>query len=392
MYNSAASNDGSSSPGSPRAEERSKNIQGYHTVPPEGRLPPQKNPNPPQKDLNVYQMFCRICEWKSLSSTDPAAIVGLVAELEFHMKDCHPPSNNTAATAAVVVSAEREEFMNATRPRLIPEAHDDRNNVFSEGRHIPGSVNWKNCSRGTPIEQTPVLTRIDLSHIGVPTNDTKIIGAAHNRASGKTNKLDRFSDVNMKNDEVRKKFLLLNGEMTEGEDFVQETKTHVLIMACLNYYEIMRYLFPTDIGPQALFRVILEKSLLDRRTTPEVIKSFFQAMVEENARRVCRAELPLTYDDVAARYSGVYIYMQCISYVRRWSSRAMTLSGSPGLTLTEHGKRGSGMGKSSKNRPRMHEPPSKKKKLPYCGLFNKKTGCTNPKIGADTCKGPNGIL
>ena len=78
-----------------------------------------------------------------------------------------------------------------------------------------------------------------------------------------------------------------------------------LVMACLNYSELMREIHPYDYGPRALFRVVMEHVSKDKVKSPGPIRKFFMTVTEENASRACRGRPSLTYEECDARWSRI---------------------------------------------------------------------------------------
>ena len=127
---------------------------------------PPKYKIPRNAPVVHYQKLCDKCDWKSHLSYDPAALVGLVAELDFHTKDKH--SNDQG-----VGVAEQDNFALATKPVLFSEGMDDNNNLFHEARHRSGPMNWKGPYKTMPLSHKVVVAHRDLTHLGVPTRDSK---------------------------------------------------------------------------------------------------------------------------------------------------------------------------------------------------------------------------
>ena len=130
--------------------------------------------------MNIYQINCGRCTWKSNRSTDSNVMPGLVLEYDCHMKYEHGGSQPSTEVEDEGHS-EREEFRIATTPKTIPEQKDDRNFLLSMGRFLPGGINWKSTAKSCPLVQAPVLTRIDLSPIGLQALNQKTVKNCHDR-------------------------------------------------------------------------------------------------------------------------------------------------------------------------------------------------------------------
>ena len=212
---------------------------------------------PYYESRTLFQKFCRRCPWKSHPTYDASGLQGLVAELEFHVKDVHGGDGDSSSQRGLT---EREEFKLATTARLIKESKDDRNNLFCEGRFLMGPLNWRSCDRQAPLSHE-VYPHIDLWHIGTPTAHRKTISWMHDRANRNIIKLDLFSDANLGRVIEKKKYSVGPGEVTVGAVDIElgatNTKdgtidnsraTKEAIMAVHNFVQIRRFLHPTDIG------------------------------------------------------------------------------------------------------------------------------------------------
>ena len=410
---------GSVSPPPPRPITPPRN-PGYYTKAPESfNSGLQGSGQTNENSRFLYKTNCELCKWVSNQSYDQNMFPYFVNELEVHMKWKHGgDANATNANERPPVAAEQQEFIEATRPRIIPESTDDRNHSFCQGRFLPGPINWKNCAKFQPLEQNPILPRIDLSHIGLILHDNMIVRWAHSRANRKTSKLDRWSSENLKRDEDRKKFLLINGEMTEGENFVPITRTIDCTIAAYNYVVVMRYLHPQDMGPEAMFRVLLDKVLFSAMLiSPDLIKQFFLSVVDENCGRAVRTEPPMSHQECLARWAELArtfelegrVVVQGISqggggfegrqgnvedrnsHDRDMKQQLRHLTKKLDRLESKHGKRSAGKGGNPDGSPGPTGP-KKQRKLPYCGQFNQPAGCSNEKVSDYACKASDGRI
>ena len=64
-------------------------------------------------------------------------------------------------------------FTIATTPVEFEACIDDNNTEIAEARHRTGPMNWKGPYRNMPLVHRDVVTHRDLTHIGVPTRDTR---------------------------------------------------------------------------------------------------------------------------------------------------------------------------------------------------------------------------
>ena len=170
--------------------------------------------------------------------------------------------------------------------------------------------------------------------------------------------------------------------MVEGEHFFPCTKKHQLIMAAHNYLELKRELFQHDIGPRALYRVLLEK-YLDLTVTPELMRDFFANITDENCGRAIRMEGALTYQECNARWTALSqtnVHRVAGELAKRNASREERIAaGEEDTAYTGHkakrqriAKNGGGGG-NFRNNEKVKDPP-------YCGNFNKPPGCSNDKV------------
>ena len=125
---------------------------------------------------------------------------------------------------------------------------------------------------------------------------------AHNRGCRKLNNLDLWSTKNLEDDSKKKVFALDsgNGEISLGDDYTRCPTVHALLVAAWNYVEIMREMFPLDIGPRAIYRVLL--TMMNKPSMNATrMRKFFAEAVEENSGRACRDLAPLSHDKLLAR-------------------------------------------------------------------------------------------
>ena len=136
---------------------------------------------------------------------------------------------------------------------------------------------------------------------------------------------------------------------------------HEAMMAVSNYVDIMRFLHPMDPGPQALFKVVLEK-YWSENASADRIRRYFATVCDENAGRACRDEAPLSFNDCKVHWNNT-------EEVTRDKEK-----------------------NPSKPRERSSGPTDRKrKKLPFCGKFNTAEGCPFKKTPMeDGCINPNG--
>ena len=339
---------------------------------------------------DIYQVKCpkSMCAWTSNKSRDAAALVGMVAELECHLKYEHGGSQ-ASSEAQDEGQSERDEFKAATTAQTIPESMDDRNFLLCKGRFLPGGVNWKNVAKACPLVQAPELTRIDLAHIGLHTLNQKTIKNCHDR-SCRSLKLQHFTTENLRatKNELEKKYNLSGGEMIEGKDYKEVKSAGDAVMAVYNFSQLWRYIHPGDIFPQAMFRVVLEHFLEGSVTSVGPVLRFFVTVLHENANRACRKELPLTYEENCAKWDLVNRQTYPALQGQRENITPNMSSAIKGLTsalnvFKKGEKRGSpGQAVGSNKRT---------KRIFYCNTYNTVGGCRNVQ-STKGCVGKDGSV
>ena len=126
-------------------------------------------------------------------------------------------------------------------------------------------------------------------HINVPTMDVQLIRVMHNRASRKVNKLEKFTQANLSRIDIKQKYGYEPNGLLAGENLIECDDKHELLQAACNFLELKRELHQNEVGARALFRVLLDK-FIEVTCTPELMKDFFSAIVDENAGRAVRSD------------------------------------------------------------------------------------------------------
>ena len=326
----------------------------------------------------IYFQKCDFCDWISTQTPDAQALTGLVEEKRLHMSTAHnggpPLVGNVGVANEARPVAEREDYQLATAPRIIAEGIDDRKSQFSEGRFLMGPLNWKNVFSAMPLSQEPTFARIDLGVIGTPTLNANTIARAHSRAARDLS-LDNFSAVNLKRNRDRTRLLMKPNGFEEGDGFVELVETSDAVLAVSNYVDVMRFLHPLDYGPQALFKVVLERFVIDD-SQAEDIKKFFAACIEENAGRAVRGELPMSYNDCKTQWK--------MMPENKNEDR-------DGLSPAQFDRLKKQLFSEFKKNKSNGGPPHKKQRLPYCGKFNLPKGCPYKKT-EEGCRSPDNFL
>ena len=137
-------------------------------------------------------------------------------------------------------------------------------------------------------------------------------------------------------------------------------------------------------GPQAAFRVALEKHIAGLVTSAAQIVKFFEDTISVNAGRATRNEAPLEYEDLLQRWDHLH------------SSNSATNQASLAATFA-HIQRELNDLKSTRKSLKTDEDnkSNKRKKVGnsgYCPDFNSVAGCSNPASGPGRCVRPDGQI
>ena len=93
--------------------------------------------------------------------------------------------------------------------------------------------------------------------------------------------------------------------MVEGRGFIDVKNINEALIALHNYMQIWRYEYPLCYGPQALFRTVFEHYVAGKVTSANLIIDFCNNILEQNAVRASRNEVPLDYDKCHKREQRV---------------------------------------------------------------------------------------
>ena len=262
------------------------------------------------KSTNKFQLTCDYCDFKTMETEDGSALAGLVAMVQYHEKTKHPEQlgvvgpPHVTAEASTGVAKEIEAYQKATAPVIIPEAVDDRVSSFSKGRFLMGPIGWGNLLTQAPLSQEPGDGNMDLWHVGVPFVEPKLAIPLHNRIA-RGLKCDKFTTFNINNRDPLPKLNFEETGLAMEPNYKETKQVGDLVLACLNYMELMREIHPYDYGPRAIFRVVMEHYAKDKVKSPGPIHKFFMTITEENASRACRGRPSLTYEECDARWARI---------------------------------------------------------------------------------------
>ena len=140
---------------------------------------------------------------------------------------------------------------------------------------------------------------------------------------------------------------------------------------------------------QALFRVVLERYLAGEVTNAGMVKRLFTSVMHENANRVSRSEVPLTYDEISHKWDLVNrkpaaALQQTQPSSQRNQVPVMTQSVLKGMLREAVAQVMSGQDHGNRESYARGAPPSKRAKhreSSHCTLYNAPGGCTNEPSG-----------
>ena len=90
--------------------------------------------------------------------------------------------------------------------------------------------------------------------------------------------------------------------MIEGKGYVEIKSINDAMIALHNYENIWRYEHPLCYGPQALFRAMFEQHIQGKVPTAAIMIDFCNNIIEQNAIRASRREVPLDYDECLTKW------------------------------------------------------------------------------------------
>ena len=319
-----------------------------------------------------YTKKCEMCSWESISTTDPKAYPGTVADLDLHMKYAH--GNNREVSSAAC--KESEEYRRATQLVDFPATQDDCHLNLSPIRFLRAPLSWRNSQLQLPVEQSPVCTYGDYEAYGIEVNNRGLLKDLHNRAT-KSLRLKIFSDKNMKVTPSQQENLVafdksVSGNLITTKEWKELQSEKEAIKAVHNYMELCRAIHPLDSGPQILFKVMLEK-FLSGSTSAKQLEDFFSSVTWELANRAAKKELPYKHAELMLKWDQMYRYS---------SNSLLTPVGGPmDKQIKDYIKRLMETSNSS--------PPKKAKfTSSWCPDFNKPAGCSNtPRDGGGCTDG-----
>ena len=320
-----------------------------------------------------YELKCERpgCSWKTLKSNDPMAIAGLTLQLDLHLRDQHQQEGRGAS-----MNAAHRSFVDATKKVVYAEGMDNRSSILHPVRMIPGVLDHRVGAKVSPLYHDQIFCQIDFSHFGVIIRNFKVIAILHNRTS-QALKLQMLTPnyLQMREDDPRKSKELKSGDhddlLTNMENLGE------CVLAVENYDLIASYLHPLDYGPKCLKRVILEKVTKGQVSEVADVILFFNSIVNENACRIARRDLPLEHSELLVKWDhivGVSLPSthSAVKETKELAATVSSLQREFNNYKSQTMKRPIQSGKRDSKRPRGVASGG------YCLEFNSRKGCSNP--------------
>ena len=253
-----------------------------------------------------------VCEYETCAiewSTDilPKEQASVLVKMyEMHVSQYHERKGSTAEQ----VDKEEENYAEVTKMKVVETHKDNRMDVLSYVRFLPMPLQYQQIAAKQPAKQTPVWSRIDLSHLGIHLADGSIITKLHDRGYAGA-QLKHFSPTNLGLNENDKDLMLkpsMNG-MKTARNIRDISSVSEAVGALLNFESIWRHIHPMDWGSTALVRFLMDKihhaSAERRLTTVKAICKFFQSAFKGNADRVLGPDGPRTYPELVTFYNSM---------------------------------------------------------------------------------------
>lgn len=249
------------------------------------------------------------CEYSTCVWYTPAVPVEQLAALtkmyELHTQQAHAKKDGAD------IDKDQDAYNEATQLKTIPAHTDNRVDILSPVRFYPLPLRYQHIAKRQPAQQSPVFSRLDLSHLGVHLADSSIVGKLHNRTYTGA-QLKHFSGCNLRLDPEDKGLVfkpMSAGGLQQTKNVRQILSMGEAVMALLNCELIMRHLHPCDYGTTAIVRFLLERinhpNMPARITSVATVCNFFQSAFKANADRVLGPDFPRTYQEVSAFFTSM---------------------------------------------------------------------------------------
>ena len=333
-------------------------------------------------DGELFVKYCdrEGCNFVTMKSRNPAAINGILKELEFHIRDRH---SNDGARMVDQDSAGRRAFIEATRQTIVHEGVDNRSSILHEVRLRPGILDYKMGARMTPIVQTACYCYPDFSHLDVRVMNGKTMQWLHDR-SCQCLRLQMFSKTNLSAREIE-----AGGRGNPAEENSLKALENVgdAVIAVDNYSVCYSWIHPACYAAKALQRLVLRKFASNNIRSVKQVDKFFVDVTCENACRATRKELPLTYDELLAKWDREWPPVAHV--VREQASQHSALAANlsqlhkefkdfRNQTQKRNSSPSGGVSSGTVNLGKKFLKKWKKGASGYCPDFNTVQGCSNP--------------
>ena len=326
-----------------------------------------------------YQKKCERCDFVTMRSNDVHAMEAIVKEMEQHLRDQHPTKGPNET-----FSAARAAYVEATKLTEVEAGVDNRSSILHPMRTRPGVIDHRALIKMQPMIQEHVYCYPDMGYIGLHIANPKIVDQLHDRSDPNLI-LEKFSPGNLSTrmKDTRGSSSMNNYGNVE-EEWANFANIGDAVLAVDQYDCINRWIHPGDWGSNALRRFVLVKAMKGLITDTKHISSLFRIVTTENANRVARKELPLTFDEIKPKWDEAINGAGVSSEASLWNTvrglervfkefQDQNKKQKRGFdSMAAHqGPQGVGVGGA----PKQKKP--KKGNSGYCLEFNSPAGCKN---------------
>jgi hypothetical protein len=147
--------------------------------------------------------YCPVapCTWVSHRTSNLDLLSFCFNELLVHLKYEHDDAGSGVPGDQDYKprsSKSHQEFKAATKPRTVQKTMDDASHNLCEARFYSFPMDLKSLGMNLPSTISPIVSVVDLSHLGVDVNNPELMRKLHSRTE--TNlRLRDFSDTNLRN-------------------------------------------------------------------------------------------------------------------------------------------------------------------------------------------------
>ena len=225
-----------------------------------------------------YQEKCTKCPYVTFGSWDPIPVVN---RLRLHYETDHSGKEK---------EEDIDEYSKICQQVSVPEGIDDRDQKLHAGRFLGFPVDWRAAYKLCPLIKEPICCRVDLLHLGVPTQNTLTIERCHNRGCRSLN-LSHFSETNLKTLRADQKKGLdydYEGGFTQKIPYEAISLISEAVKAAQNADLIWGHIHRYDPAMTALAKCISEKFMEGAIHKVEDVVSFWNSTALINADRAVR--------------------------------------------------------------------------------------------------------